>query len=102
MRQEHDLGGSFALGPQRVHRTGYGAMQLAGDGGLQAACARISPCPFASSQPTCALTVDMLTNSLAAISSFDRPSSISVSTSRSRSVISASAAGGCYSARACW
>jgi pyridoxine 4-dehydrogenase len=32
MRQEHDLGGSFALGPQRVHRTGYGAMQLAGDG----------------------------------------------------------------------
>ena len=32
MRQEHDLGGTFALGPQRVHRTGYGAMQLAGDG----------------------------------------------------------------------
>jgi pyridoxine 4-dehydrogenase len=32
MRQEHDLGGAFALGPQRVHRTGYGAMQLAGDG----------------------------------------------------------------------
>ena len=32
MRQEHDLGGSFALGPRRVHRTGYGAMQLAGDG----------------------------------------------------------------------
>jgi pyridoxine 4-dehydrogenase len=32
MRQEHDLGGSFALGPQRVRRTGYGAMQLAGDG----------------------------------------------------------------------
>ena len=32
MRQEHDLGGSFALGPQRVHRIGYGAMQLAGDG----------------------------------------------------------------------
>ena len=32
MRQEHDLGGSFALGPQRVHRAGYGAMQLAGDG----------------------------------------------------------------------
>jgi aryl-alcohol dehydrogenase-like predicted oxidoreductase len=32
MRQEHDLGGSFALGPQRVRRAGYGAMQLAGDG----------------------------------------------------------------------
>ena len=32
MKQEHDLGGSFALGPQRVHRIGYGAMQLAGDG----------------------------------------------------------------------
>src|ERR1700730_19357779 len=32
MEQEHDLGGSFALGPLRVHRTGYGAMQLAGDG----------------------------------------------------------------------
>lgn len=32
MEQEHDLGGSFALGPQRVHRIGYGAMQLAGDG----------------------------------------------------------------------
>jgi pyridoxine 4-dehydrogenase len=28
----HDLGGSFALGPRRVHRAGYGAMQLAGDG----------------------------------------------------------------------
>ena len=28
----HELGGSFALGPRRVHRTGYGAMQLAGDG----------------------------------------------------------------------
>jgi pyridoxine 4-dehydrogenase len=28
----HDLGGSFALGPWRVHRAGYGAMQLAGDG----------------------------------------------------------------------
>jgi pyridoxine 4-dehydrogenase len=27
-----DLGGSFALGPWRVRRTGYGAMQLAGDG----------------------------------------------------------------------
>jgi hypothetical protein len=27
-----DLGGSFALGPWRVHRAGYGAMQLAGDG----------------------------------------------------------------------
>ena len=26
-----DLGGSFALGPWRVHRAGYGAMQLAGD-----------------------------------------------------------------------
>ena len=29
---ELDLGGSFALGPWRVHRAGYGAMQLAGDG----------------------------------------------------------------------
>ena len=29
---ERDLGGSFALGPWRVHRAGYGAMQLAGDG----------------------------------------------------------------------
>src|ERR1700758_5184868 len=30
----HDLeqAGSFALGPWRVHRIGYGAMQLAGDG----------------------------------------------------------------------
>jgi aryl-alcohol dehydrogenase-like predicted oxidoreductase len=28
----HDLGGSFTLGPRRVHRAGYGAMQLAGDG----------------------------------------------------------------------
>jgi pyridoxine 4-dehydrogenase len=27
-----ELGGSFALGPWRVRRTGYGAMQLAGDG----------------------------------------------------------------------
>ena len=27
----YDLGGSFALGPWRVHRAGYGAMQLAGD-----------------------------------------------------------------------
>jgi aryl-alcohol dehydrogenase-like predicted oxidoreductase len=27
-----ELGGSFALGPWRVHRAGYGAMQLAGDG----------------------------------------------------------------------
>jgi pyridoxine 4-dehydrogenase len=27
-----DLGGSFALGPWRVRRAGYGAMQLAGDG----------------------------------------------------------------------
>jgi len=27
-----DLGGSFALGSWRVHRAGYGAMQLAGDG----------------------------------------------------------------------
>ena len=26
------LGGVFALGPRRVHRTGYGAMQLVGDG----------------------------------------------------------------------
>lgn len=29
---EHDLGGSFGLGPWRVRRAGYGAMQLAGDG----------------------------------------------------------------------
>ena len=28
----YDLGGSFALGQWRVHRAGYGAMQLAGDG----------------------------------------------------------------------
>ena len=28
----YDLGGSFALGPWPVHRAGYGAMQLAGDG----------------------------------------------------------------------
>jgi pyridoxine 4-dehydrogenase len=28
----YDLGGSFALGPWRVSRAGYGAMQLAGDG----------------------------------------------------------------------
>jgi pyridoxine 4-dehydrogenase len=27
-----ELGGRFALGPWRVHRAGYGAMQLAGDG----------------------------------------------------------------------
>ncbi|MEU9875628.1 oxidoreductase [Streptomyces phaeochromogenes] len=27
-----ELGGTFALGPRWVHRTGYGAMQLAGDG----------------------------------------------------------------------
>jgi pyridoxine 4-dehydrogenase len=27
-----ELGGSFALGQWRVHRIGYGAMQLAGDG----------------------------------------------------------------------
>jgi aryl-alcohol dehydrogenase-like predicted oxidoreductase len=27
-----ELGGCFALGPWRVHRAGYGAMQLAGDG----------------------------------------------------------------------
>jgi pyridoxine 4-dehydrogenase len=31
-RQGQELGGSFALGPWRVHRAGYGAMQLAGDG----------------------------------------------------------------------
>ncbi len=30
--QDHELAGSFALGPWRVHRIGYGAMQLAGDG----------------------------------------------------------------------
>jgi pyridoxine 4-dehydrogenase len=29
---EYDLGGEFGLGPWRVHRAGYGAMQLAGDG----------------------------------------------------------------------
>jgi pyridoxine 4-dehydrogenase len=28
----YDPGGSFPLGPWRVHRAGYGAMQLAGDG----------------------------------------------------------------------
>ena len=28
----YDLGGSFALGPWRVRRAGYGAMKLAGDG----------------------------------------------------------------------
>ena len=28
----YDLDGSFPLGPWRVHRAGYGAMQLAGDG----------------------------------------------------------------------
>jgi len=28
----HELGGSFALGPWRVRRAGYGAMQLSGDG----------------------------------------------------------------------
>ena len=28
----HDLGGAYALGPWRVRRAGYGAMQLAGDG----------------------------------------------------------------------
>ena len=27
-----ELGGSFALGPWQVRRTGYGAMRLAGDG----------------------------------------------------------------------
>ena len=27
-----ELGGSFMLGPWRVRRAGYGAMQLAGDG----------------------------------------------------------------------
>jgi pyridoxine 4-dehydrogenase len=31
-RSTTDLGGSVALGPWRVHRAGYGAMQLAGDG----------------------------------------------------------------------
>ena len=29
---ERELGGPFMLGPWRVRRTGYGAMQLAGDG----------------------------------------------------------------------
>ena len=28
----NDLGGTFPLGPWRVHRAGCGAMQLAGDG----------------------------------------------------------------------
>jgi aryl-alcohol dehydrogenase-like predicted oxidoreductase len=32
MEQGRDLGGSFALGPRRVRRAGFGAMQLAGDG----------------------------------------------------------------------
>ena len=32
MVNPRDLGGSFALGPWRVRRAGYGAMQLAGDG----------------------------------------------------------------------
>ena len=32
-----DLGGHFALGPWRVRRAGYGAMQLAGGGGFGAA-----------------------------------------------------------------
>ena len=32
-----DLGGHFALGPWRVRRAGYGAMQLAGDGVFWAA-----------------------------------------------------------------
>jgi pyridoxine 4-dehydrogenase len=30
--KEPELGGTFPLGPRRVHRAGYGAMQLAGDG----------------------------------------------------------------------
>ena len=39
-----ELGGSFALGPWRVRRAGYGAMQLAGDGGLRAAAgSRVNP-----------------------------------------------------------
>jgi pyridoxine 4-dehydrogenase len=29
---DDNLGGSFALGPWRLRRAGYGAMQLAGDG----------------------------------------------------------------------
>jgi aryl-alcohol dehydrogenase-like predicted oxidoreductase len=32
IEQGPDLGGSFALGHRRVHRAGYGAMQLSGDG----------------------------------------------------------------------
>jgi hypothetical protein len=32
-----DLDGHFALGPWRVRRAGYGAMQLASDGGFGAA-----------------------------------------------------------------
>jgi pyridoxine 4-dehydrogenase len=31
-KHRQELGGSFALGPRRVRRAGYGAMQLAGDG----------------------------------------------------------------------
>jgi pyridoxine 4-dehydrogenase len=31
-RLEQELGGTYALGPWRVRRAGYGAMQLAGDG----------------------------------------------------------------------
>jgi pyridoxine 4-dehydrogenase len=31
-RERRELGGSIALGPWHVRRTGYGAMQLAGDG----------------------------------------------------------------------
>jgi hypothetical protein len=30
-----ELGGSFALGPWHVRRAGYGAMQVAGDGGFR-------------------------------------------------------------------
>ena len=32
-----DVGGHFALGPWRVRRAGYGAMQLVSDGGFGAA-----------------------------------------------------------------
>ncbi|MEU6621605.1 aldo/keto reductase [Streptomyces litmocidini] len=32
MEQPYELGGRFTLGPRSVHRVGFGAMQLAGDG----------------------------------------------------------------------
>jgi hypothetical protein len=38
---ECPLGGSFALGPWRVRRAGYGAMQLAGDAAVFSAAGRL-------------------------------------------------------------